>query len=127
MPRRTSNRRIRIDGYEPRSPRRRRSLAKLAIVVTSIVLCGMALVDTGHAAEHSKLFGTNEVRSTDISAFSKWTDVLTRHAEEVNWAEEDCIRGQQAACQMGVWIDFLTALNPTELVAALVEIGRAHV
>lgn len=111
MLRRKSSRRHRREGYDNPAPRRVRSLAKVAIVVTSIMLCGMALMDSGQAAEHPKLFGTNEVRSTDISAFSKWTDVLLRHNEEIAWVDEDCVRGQEAACRMRAWVGYLATLK----------------
>lgn len=111
MLRRKSSRRHQRGDYHAQQPRRVRSLAKVAIVVTSLMLCAMALVDSGQAAERPKLFGTNEVRSTDISAFNKWTDVLLRHNEEIDWVDEDCVRGQEAACRMRAWVDYLATLK----------------
>lgn len=52
----------------------------MAVVGATIVLAALALAVPVAAAEAAELFGSREVRSDDLSAFGKWSDMLKRHA-----------------------------------------------
>lgn len=59
----------------------------------------------------SSLFGTKEVKSTNLKPFPKWTGVLDRYFSEVKLKDEPCTSTKFNKCHLAEWKKFLGTLE----------------
>ncbi len=79
-----------------------RTAALAAALVAALTLAGPA-----QGASAYKLFGTNEIRSTKLEKFNKWTGMLERYAKERPRELDVCQPGPNEKCHVARWRIFL--------------------
>jgi predicted transglutaminase-like cysteine proteinase len=96
------------------------------------VLLGLAFAVAPAMAQHFSgapaappLFGTREVHSTDISAFTKWTGVLAGFAAEQHRMAGACAPGEREGCAPGEWQQLLDELRGLDIHAKLERVNAA--
>lgn len=88
-------------------PRPRRAAAALLLAA----LAAASAAPAPAAAASYKLFGTNEVRSTNLEKFSKWTRMLDRYAEEKPNELDVCQPTPNDKCHVARWRIFLKRIR----------------
>lgn len=93
----------------------------VAATIISILLFAPSV----HAAD-LQLFGTREIPGSDMSAFDKWTEMLSRHdRESYSLANVACNEGMASACRLLAWdkhLRKLRGLDPRDQVALVNKI-----
>jgi len=56
-------------------------LIRRVLILLGLVAFTAMATPTAHASDSVKLFGTREVRSTNLKPFPKWTGMLERYFE----------------------------------------------
>lgn len=97
-----------------------RALAHLAIVA----LIGVLVASPGDAASGRSLFGSREVRSSDLGPFTKWTGALERYFDERTLLEAPCSRTEFNRCHLRQWKDFLGLLEGKSPMVQLAAVNR---
>lgn len=106
----------------PIRPRPRPAFAVLAFALLAAALAPLGSAHANinphrelsheQATPFSALFGSREIRSTNLAAFSKWTRVLDRHAGSGREANKSCTPAGLGRCIGGKnWKRFLSALK----------------
>lgn len=60
---------------------------------------------------YPKLFGSMEVKSSNISIFPKWTAVLARSTHQISMLDKGCIKSPTNPCAGEAWLNFLDTLR----------------
>lgn len=76
-----------------------------------------------HDVTASSLFGTQEVRSSKLSSFPKWTSTLERYAH-ANIEEGGCNANRFNRCHLGKLRNFLKSLNKKESYTQLERVNN---
>jgi predicted transglutaminase-like cysteine proteinase len=97
-----------------------RYLAHVAIAV----LVAALTVTPGTLAARTALFGTKEVRSNDLTPFTKWTGALERYFDERTLREAPCDRTEFNRCHLRQWKDFLGLLQGKSRMVQLAAVNR---
>ena len=68
------------------------------------------------AQMNAALFGSTEFKSTELSAFKKWSSIRTRHQQDthpkiIEKMPSDCRRTKSFKCASDEWHDIITALR----------------
>ncbi len=96
-----------------------RSVASFA----ALIVCGViAAVQPAQATAFPKLFGTTEVRSTNLKPFVKWTGMLGRYFKQAHLRDGDCSESAFSQCHLQEWQSFLDRaqqLSPMEQLVAV--------
>lgn len=72
-------------------------------IIKNIILFGLTflyLPEVSYGQSKSNLFGTTEYKSAEISAFTKWTDLKTRHNKEERLRKGKFKPALKAPCRM---------------------------
>lgn len=106
-------------GATPRRPETRRLRGFLCIALSAVLLCSAT---AGHAGIiRTGLFGTTEIRSSDLNKFPKWRGALARFADELRSCNEN-------RCPVGEWNQLVASLRgwdvPTQLALLNVYVNR---
>jgi len=106
---------------------------RLFVFVMSIFALQTVGLDVVVAQPKTSLFGSMEIRSTNMQAFGKWTEMWRRHnlprnkisnAEVVN-ADKECVGLQRASCSRAAWEAFV-AQQETSDPAALFKAVNSY-
>ena len=91
--------------------RRKRAVrrALIAVVLGSVLLFGF-LPREAEPAVYPKLSGTNEIRSSDLRPFPKWTGLLERYFKEEDLPDGTCDAAKFNKCDLAVWKAFLAKI-----------------
>lgn len=81
-----------------------------ALYASIVLLVGLCTAGAPASAK-VKLFGTNEISSTKMEKFKKWTGVLERYAEEEPRELDKCQPTAAEACHTAKWRIFLNRLQ----------------
>lgn len=81
--------------------------AVAATGMAALVVLAAVLSEPVRAQETPKLFGTTEIRSSNIKPFPKWTDMLARHHAEENRGDPPCTPTRFVRCNIAEWLAFL--------------------
>jgi len=93
-----------------------------ALVLLIVVFASPAV--GADAAKGAGLWGTAEVRSTDLTPFRKWTTAVARfHREEARPVPVTCGRGS-AGCAVAAWRQFLSSVRGMSRFEALTAVNR---
>ena len=86
-----------------------RGLALLALATAP----GMAPAQAafGGPSPYPSLFGSQELRSADLSLFPKWRGALARHFAETGLANAPCSSASFNLCHLAEWTRFLDGLR----------------
>ena len=110
----------------------RRFLVMISRVVIPcfVVALGLVLVGSGSSravAQETGLFGSREVRSTQLSAFKKWNSMVERHTEETRPGARrkgPCRVTANFRCPVDEWKDVIAALKGQDFATQLDEVNR---
>jgi predicted transglutaminase-like cysteine proteinase len=96
----------------------------LRVGTAAVVLClGASVIGTAHAAAKAKavpsIFGTVEVRKTNLAPFPKWTDALERFKQERTDNRGPCKSSPERACHYKVWAKFINGAKDLDAKAQL--------
>ena len=97
-----------------------RTLAHIAIAA----LVGVLAIAPGDLAAKTALFGTREVRSSDLAPFTKWTGALERSFDERALLEAPCDKTEFNRCHLRQWKDFLGLLQGKSPMVQLAAVNR---
>ena len=98
------------------------SRAFTTLMMASVLV--IALAATSQAASYPALFGTSEVRSSNMKAFPKWTGLLDRYFGEIDVPEGDCDDTAFNRCHLKYWGRFVDNLQGASAMAQLKSIHR---
>ncbi|MFQ5957961.1 MAG: transglutaminase-like cysteine peptidase [Alphaproteobacteria bacterium] len=73
---------------------------------------------------YPSLFGTREVRSTNLTPFPKWTGVLDRYFAEVELPEGGCEAKTFNVCHLRDWQRFVEGLRGADAMTQLDQVNR---
>lgn len=101
-----------------------RKIASLLSIAFIIMIAAMITVVGKPAVAGEGLFGSNEIPSSNMAAFNKWTSLWRRYALErrnsasdappINIPDaENCPPGQRIECKRAAWENFLDAQSAT--------------
>jgi len=76
------------------------------------------------AIRYPKLFGTREVRSTNLAPFPKWRGVLDRYFAERDIPEGDCGATSFNRCHLSAWKKLLAELKDAPPMVQLDRVNR---
>lgn len=83
-------------------------------------LCVFLGAFCARAAGHPSFFDTNEIKSTNLSAFKKWNGALERYTREKAAVKEGkCGAKEMNACNFEKWIKFLKGLRDKDQVSQI--------
>jgi len=91
-------------------------LIRRVLILLGLVAFTAMATPTAHASDSVKLFGTREVRSTNLKPFPKWTGMLERYFDDRELPEGNCSAMTFNKCHLERWQTFLGGL--TELSVA---------
>ncbi len=87
------------------------------------LLVGASVIGTAHAAAKAKaepsIFGTVEVRKTDLAPFPKWTGALERFKQERTANRGPCKSSPERACHYKTWAKFINGAKALDAMAKL--------
>lgn len=90
------------------------------ITVFLLTLLHSVMPTVAHA-NNFNLFNTSEVKSTDISSFTKWNNVLKRHSDEAyNYSCPE----QQASCTLDKWRTLVVTLKDKDPIMKMHHVNR---
>jgi predicted transglutaminase-like cysteine proteinase len=95
--------------------------------LSAALLAGLFLSLTGvpgEANEFPRLFGTKEVRSTNLSPFVKWTGMLKRYFKHTDLETGDCSEPGLSKCHLDAWQRFLEQQHDADLMAQIEAVNR---
>lgn len=78
----------------------------------------------GQSQEFPRLFGTSEVRSTNLSPFVKWTGMLKRYFKHADLQAGDCSEPGLSKCHLDAWQSFLDGQQGADLMAQIRAVNR---
>ena len=105
------------------APPRRARLGRI-IAAVGILAFAMAAPGPASATPNPHLLGSDEVRSSDLARFTKWTDMLARYAVEAATADAGCGAVVPVGCPLAYWKQFIESLRGVDPVAQLDRVNR---
>ncbi|MEE8202762.1 MAG: transglutaminase-like cysteine peptidase [Alphaproteobacteria bacterium] len=113
------------DAQHIRGSRFPRPVHAVVGVVMGVAVASLPAAAWGMADPvYPPLFGTNEVRSTNLAPFPKWTGVLDRYFAEVDLAQGACGAETFNACHLRDWTRFLEGLRGADAMTQLERVNR---
>ena len=112
--------------FDMTRPHLRSGLRRMAVgMVLAAVLAGAS----GEAAAstdstHPQLFGTREVRSSNLTLFRRWTGMLKRYIVERDLGEGACMDMAFNRCPQSDWKAFLKELRGVDAMTQLDRVNR---
>lgn len=91
-----------------KAPKGAQSLAKIAacaVLATAVMVTSAP--DATAAGSKDGLFGTREIRSTNLKLFPKWSGTLDRYFQEKQLADRSCEDSRLNRCHLRKWNGFL--------------------
>ena len=82
-----------------------------ALMGAAILAVGLSATAAPASAAKTKLFGTNEISSTNLGKFKKWTGALDRYAKEAPNELAKCQPTAAEPCHTAKWRIFLNKLQ----------------
>ncbi len=73
---------------------------------------------------YPRLFGTHEVRSSNVTRFRHWTGMLKRHFVERDLREGSCADVKLNRCHLREWQAFLEGLRQVDAMTQLDQVNR---
>ncbi len=77
-----------------------------------------------NAASGLTVFGSTEVRSSDLKPFPKWTGTLSRYFDQKKLAERNCGLEKFNPCALRAWEEKVDSLQDKNTLAQLREVNR---
>ncbi len=75
-------------------------------------------------ADYPPIFGSTEVRSTNLQPFRKWTGMLERYFDDVELKEGSCKEDFFNRCYLEDWKKFLDGQQGADAIAQLDQVNR---
>ncbi len=94
-----------------------------AVAAVLAALCG-APDSAGAATGYPQLFGSREVRSSNLAPFPKWTGVIDRYFAESRVPEGDCGGTRFNRCHLQDWRAFLDGLEGSDAMTQIDRVNR---
>ena len=74
--------------------------------------------------DYPQLFGTREIRSSNLALFPKWTGVIERIRVEIDPANDPCTSGFFTRCRTEEWLEYLDGLRGADPMDQLTWVNR---
>jgi len=107
-----------------REPRKHLGLGTAAFLVVILAASVTPLSQAAGAIRYPSLFGTREVRSSNLAPFPKWRGVLDRYFAERDIPEGDCGATKFNKCHLGAWKKLLADLKDAAPEVQLDRVNR---
>ena len=107
--------------------RRRRAGARIAASIALAAAVGFATATAGNpaaAAIRNGLFGTTEIRKTNVKVFYKWTGMIDRFRRELQTGASKCSPGLFSRCPLEDWKEFVDSLRGKDRMTQIKAIHR---
>lgn len=99
-----------------RAARKMRTAIAAMLIASAALLSGPASADQLAAVSQTRLFGSNEIHSTNLKMFPKWRGTLERFGDELKSCSPD-------KCKKKQWDALIERLRGQELMAQLREVN----
>jgi predicted transglutaminase-like cysteine proteinase len=98
--------------------------ALLLVAAMTAPAAGPSLAAYGDGPAYPALFGSHEVRSSQLSLFPKWRGAVSRYFDESRLPEAPCHAKTFNRCHLREWTDFLAGLRDANPAARVREVNR---
>ncbi len=108
-----------------------RALRRYGLTSAVVGLIGLAMAAgapsravAAATLEYPPIFGSSEVRSTNLQPFPKWTGVLERYFDEVELKEGTCKEDFFNRCHLDDWKEFLDGQQGADAITQIDRVNR---
>ena len=110
--------------HDAQHRQRRRAVVRGLAGVLLFATTGLPVKAFANSSAYPPIFGTREVRSTNLAPFPKWTGLLKRYFSENQVTGGVCDAKKFNSCHLRQWEAFLDTISGTDPMRQLDQINR---